>query len=187
MRHPRSYSLTDKGDPRDFVEDYKITSAISLLKWIVTTNTQKKMKLISDSGKIPIEAFHFAVEECVKVIKKANHEDIDCDIDDALDYQWNQFLDYYNRLVHIGNHFKTDKEENEATIVKKAQYILNKLEAITPNLDMDGMMNIWILKPIAGCQGRGIHICRTLQYILQVVKTNTTLRYVIQKYIGKIQ
>lgn len=187
VRHPRSYSLTDKGDPREFVEDYKTTAAISLLKWVVATSKQQRVKLISESGKIPLEAFQFAVEECVKVIKKAKHEDIDCEIEEAMDYQWNQFLDYYYKLVHIGNHFKANNEENEAGVVQKAQYILNKLEMHFPNLDMDGMMNIWILKPIAGCRGQGIHICRTLQYILQVVKTNTNMRYIIQKYIGKIQ
>lgn len=185
LRHPRSYSLTNQGDPKEFIEDYKTTAAISLLKWIVTTHKQTKTKLISESGKIPLSTFDFAVQECVKVIKKAKHEDIDCEIEQAMDFQWNQFLDHYYKLVHIGNHFKQDKDgEKEASVVQKAQYILNKLMTCFPNLDMDGMMNIWILKPIAGCRGQGIHICRTLQYILQVVKSNTNMRYVIQKYIG---
>lgn len=185
IRHPRSYSLTNQGDPKDFIEDYKTTAAISLLKWVVATHKQQKAKLISESGKISLATFDFALNECLKVIKKAKHEDIDYEIEQAMDFQWNQFLDHYYKLVHIGGHFKGQKEESEHNVVQKAQYILNELEKYFPNLDMDGMMNIWILKPIAGCRGLGIHICRTLQYILQIVKTNTNMRYIIQKYIGR--
>lgn len=185
IRHPRSYSLTNNGDPKEFIEDYKTTAAISLLKWVISTGEHKKMKLISESGKIPIETFHFAIEECVKVIKKAKHEDIDCDIESAMDFQWNQFLDHYYKLVHIGNHFRASKGESEGSMVQKARYILNKLTMYFPNLEMDGMMNMWILKPVAGCRGIGIHICRTLKYILETVKSHTNMRYIIQKYIGK--
>lgn len=185
IRHPRSYSLTNKGDPKEFIEDYKTTAAISLLKWIVSTSKQRKGRLISESGKIPLGTFQFAIEECVKVIKKAKHEDIDCEIEPAMDFLWNQFLDHYYKLVHIGNHFKQQPGgETPGSMAQKAEFILNTLEKYFPNLDMDGMMNIWILKPIAGCRGQGIHICRTLQYILEVVKNNTNMRYIIQKYIG---
>lgn len=184
IRHPRSYSLTNNGDPQDFIEDYKITAAASLLKWIIHTYNQGKVKLISPSGKIPMQTFHFAIEECMKRIKKAKHEDIDYEIQEALEYDWNQFLGRYYKLVHIGNHFKKDKSESEESMVEKAKYVLSKMEKYFPHLDMDGMMNIWILKPICGSRGQGIHICRTLEYILKIVKTNVNLRYVIQKYIG---
>lgn len=185
IRHPRSYSLTNKGDPQDFIEDYKITAAVSLLKWIVHTKKRGKLKIISPSGKIDISKFHFVIDECMKQIKKAKHEDIDCTIEEAMDHEWNDFLDKYYKIVHIGNHFKQDKSESEDSVVEKAQYVLNKMEKYFPHIDMDGMMNIWILKPVMGSRGQGIHICRTLECILKIVKSNTNMRYVIQKYIGK--
>lgn len=70
-------------------------------------------------------------------------------------------------------------------MVRKANYLLNELREHMPCLDMDGYMNIWILKPINSSRGEGIHICRTLQYILDVVKKNPNRRYVIQKYIER--
>lgn len=70
-------------------------------------------------------------------------------------------------------------------MVRRANYLLNQLREYMPCLDMDGYMNIWILKPTNSSRGEGIHICRTLSYILDVVKKNPTRRYVIQKYIGK--
>lgn len=184
IRHPRSYSLTNRGDPREFIDDYKTTAAISLLKWITETNTRPKAKLISDNGKVPVSTFHFALEECEKIIRRAKHEDIDSEIEDATDHQWNFFLDNYYKLVHVGNHFKKHPSLNETKMVQKASNILKELGGHMPHLKMDGLMNIWILKPVAGCRGQGIHICRTLQYILQVVKTRRHMRYVIQKYIG---
>lgn len=51
-------------------------------------------------------------------------------------------------------------------------------------MDMDGYMNIWILKPTAGSRGIGIHICRTLAYVLRIVSERKTYKYIIQKYIG---
>lgn len=70
-------------------------------------------------------------------------------------------------------------------MVRKANYLLNQLKEHIPTLEMDGYMNIWILKPTNSSRGQGIHICRTLQYILDVVKKNPNRRYIIQKYIGR--
>lgn len=186
IRHPRSYSLSNKGDPQEFMEDYKVTAAMSLLKWIVHTKKKGKLKIISASGRIGISTFHFAMEECSKQIKKAKHEDIDYEIEEAEDYEWNDFLDKYYKIVHLGNHFKQEEGESEDSVVAKAEYLLNEMGRYFPHLEMDGMMNIWLLKPIAGSRGLGIHICRTLECILKIVKANISMRYVIQKYIGKL-
>lgn len=87
--------------------------------------------------------------------------------------------------MHIGNHFKKNSDVTETDMVRKANFILKKLNMYFPYLDMDGIMNIWILKPTDGSQGVGIHMCRTLQYILKTIKANPNRRYIIQKYIGK--
>lgn len=185
IRHPRCYSLTNNGDPDQFIKDFKLTAAMSLIKWIIITHESNNSKLISSTGKVPISIFHFAVNECTKFIQKCKHEDIDNNLEEALDFQWNEFLEYYYKIVHIGNHFKSTHLENEETLVHKSKLLLKKLKKYWPYLTMDGIMNIWILKPINGSRGVGIHICRTLQYVLKVITENKNSRYVIQKYIGK--
>lgn len=107
------------------------------------------------------------------------------DIFESPDYEWNNFLENYYKTVHVGNHFKQSDNVTEIDMVRKANYILDRLKEVWPFLDMDGLMNIWILKPINSSQGIGIHMCRTLKYVLNVVKTNVNRRYVIQKYVGK--
>lgn len=184
--HPRSYSLTNNGDPDDFVKDFKITAAMSMLKWILSIYGNSQFKLISDYGKIPIHIFHFAITECTKFLRRKQHQDIDQTIEESTDLEWNQFLDHYYKAVHIGSHFRTNDMESEDSMAHKSKIILEKLREVWPYLDMDGMMNIWILKPIHGSRGIGIYICRTLQYVLKVITENKNNRYVIQKYIGKL-
>lgn len=186
LNHPRSYSLGKNGELKSFIDDFNITAAMSLLKWVVKVNMTKEMKLLSPSGKIPLETFDFALNECCKFIKKCRHEDIDVQIHEAKENEWAQFLEYFYKIVHYSNHFiKTDENETEDSLVRKSNYILNNLRSFYPYLDMDGIMNIWILKPTASSRGRGIHMCRTLQYVLKIVKQNCNTRYIIQKYIGK--
>lgn len=52
---------------------------------------------------------------------------------------------------------------------------------------MDGIMNVWILKPGNKSRGRGIVLMNKLEDV--VAKVNPTgksdTRYVVQKYIGK--
>lgn len=55
-----------------------------------------------------------------------------------------------------------------------------------PQIDMDGVMNVWILKPGNKSRGRGIVLINKLEDV--VARINPTgkseARYVVQKYIG---
>lgn len=55
-------------------------------------------------------------------------------------------------------------------------------------IDMDGIKNVWILKPGNKSRGRGIVLMNKLEDVM--AKVNPTgksdTRYVVQKYIGKL-
>ena len=53
-------------------------------------------------------------------------------------------------------------------------------------LDMDGMLNLWIVKPGNKSRGRGIVLVNKLEHVINKVNSNnkTDNRYVVQKYIG---
>lgn len=55
-----------------------------------------------------------------------------------------------------------------------------------PQLHLDGLNNLWIIKPGAKSRGRGIQVMRKLEDIISRVGTlhSKDPRYVIQKYIG---
>ncbi|KAI4464418.1 tubulin monoglycylase ttll3 [Holotrichia oblita] len=94
-------------------------------------------------------------------------------------------VDLLDQCVHVGNHFKSCDLETEQSLIHKSKIMLSKMRKIWPYMDMDGYMNIWILKPTAGSRGIGIHICRTLAYVLRIVSERKTYKYIIQKYIER--
>ena len=53
-----------------------------------------------------MKSFDFAITECYKYLKQEKHQDIDEEIVEALEQDWNEFLDHYYKIVHVGNHFK---------------------------------------------------------------------------------
>lgn len=69
-----------------------------------------------------------------------------------------------------------------------SRHVLKKAKKYWPQLDMDGILNIWILKPGYKSRGRGIVLMNKLEDVL--VKVNpankTDIRFVVQKYIGEI-
>ncbi|XP_056645474.1 tubulin glycylase 3B-like [Diorhabda sublineata] len=185
LNHPRSYRLVQEGDAEEFIKDFNLTAAMSLLKWIKTANDTKQCRIMSTSGKIPLTYFDFAINECYKFIKKAVHQDIDHEIMEAPSQDWNEFLDYFYKIVHVGNHFKQENDVTELDLVRRASFVLEKLKDHWPYLEMDGLMNIWILKPTNSCRGLGIHMCRTINYVLETIKANPQRRYIIQKYVER--
>ena len=184
LKHPRSYNLSIDSDTEEFIRDFKMTAAMSLLKWIIHVRDTSVSKLMSDTGTVPVDQFHFALEECEKIIKRSTHEDIDYDIEDGSN--WDKFLDSYYRCVHVGAHFKPTTIETEHSLAYKSKIMLAEMTKVWHYLDMDGYMNVWILKPVNGSRGLGIHMCRTLNYVLKVVGERKNMKYIVQKYIGKI-
>ncbi|XP_018320481.1 tubulin glycylase 3D-like [Agrilus planipennis] len=185
LNHPRTYNFAHSGDPHDFLDDYKRTAAMSVLKWIVERSTDKVIKLISNNGKIPLTMFDFALVECKRYIKISKHKDIDMRFSEASDFEWHEFFEHFYALIHLGEHFKSNNIETVESMVLKSKIILAKVKKYFPYLEMDNTMNVWILKPCNGCRGIGIHLCRTLEYILTIVKNNPQRKYVIQKYIER--
>lgn len=55
-----------------------------------------------------------------------------------------------------------------------------------PQIDIDGVLNIWIVKPGAKCRGRGIQLMNNIKDIIGLINIPTAQksRYVVQKYIG---
>lgn len=185
IRHPRSYNLSNNDEPKEFINDYKLTAAMCLLKWIVHCGDNNQ-KIIVDNGKVSLRIYRFACNEVSRAIRKCRHEDIDFVIEETMNHEWDDFLECYYKIVHYGNSFKSNTNEKWMNIVQNSKTLLQETEKYWPHLELDGMFNIWILKPTNGCRGEGIHLCRTLEYIFKTIRSNSTRRYIVQKYIGNL-
>lgn len=62
---------------------------------------------------------------------------------------------------------------------------LKDIRRYWPQYDIDGMKNIWILKPGNKCRGRGIQLVKHVADVEKIM--NLKGKYVVQKYIGKIR
>ncbi|CAH0556926.1 unnamed protein product [Brassicogethes aeneus] len=185
INHPRTYKASSPSELQSFVKDYRITAALSLLKWVVRTSETQEQKVIGPTGKIALDFFNFAAVECYKFIKTKKHEDIDRHITEAKEEEWKRFLEAFYRIMYIGNHFRGDNVTTVVDMVRKSSYILKTVEQYCPYLKMDGHMNIWILKPINSSMGKGIHVCRELNYMLNIMKNKPKTGYIVQKYIER--
>jgi tubulin monoglycylase TTLL3/8 len=71
-------------------------------------------------------------------------------------------------------------------LYESAKRVLIDVRKFWPQIDLDGMKNIWIVKPGAQSRGRGIQLTDKLDKVIE--KVNPTAlkesRYVVQKYIG---
>jgi tubulin monoglycylase TTLL3/8 len=71
-------------------------------------------------------------------------------------------------------------------LYESAKRVLTDVRKFWPQIDLDGMNNIWIVKPGAQSRGRGIQLTDKLDRVIE--KVNPTAlkesRYVVQKYIG---
>ena len=61
------------------------------------------------------------------------------------------------------------------------------LRKCLPEFDLDGVLNIWIVKPGARSRGRGIELMNKIDIIVNRLSPSIMKesRYVVQKYIGK--
>lgn len=184
---PRCYNLCQSDQMHAFIEDFRLTACFGLLKWLVDKiNAEGENSARSPTGTIPLKALDFAIRRCSDYIGAQSHEDIDQESERVWSHQWDQFICWYYKII-----------QNQALFVRNnvpfqkyflaSRHILKKAKKYWPQLDLDGTLNIWILKPGYKSRGRGIVLMNKLEDVL--VKVNpankTDTRFVVQKYIER--
>ncbi|XP_068903412.1 tubulin glycylase 3A-like isoform X3 [Tenebrio molitor] len=184
VNFPRCYVLGFPDHFNNFVEDFRISACMGLLKWLVLKyDTENKFGIQSPEGQVPLNSLQFAIDRCSEFIEVQKHLDIDKEYQRIWDHEWEQFLSHYYSVMHKGALFDTSIDHPLTMYYIKSKNILNELVKYWPEFNMDGMRNIWILKPGNKCRGRGIQLIKTIAEVEKVM--NLKLKYVVQKYIEK--
>ncbi|XP_011641876.1 tubulin glycylase 3A-like isoform X2 [Pogonomyrmex barbatus] len=184
---PRCYNICQSDQMHAFVEDFRLTGCLGLLKWLVAkVNAEDEDAVRSPTGTVPLKALDFAIKRCNDYISAQSHEDIDQEAERVWSHQWDQFISWYYQIVRGQALFvRTNVSFNKYVLASK--HILKKMRKYWPQIDMDGIMNVWILKPGNKSRGRGIVLMNKLEDV--VAKVNPTgkpdTRYVVQKYIER--
>ncbi|KAI0230479.1 Protein monoglycylase TTLL8 [Lamellibrachia satsuma] len=134
---------------------------------------------------VPVSALEMAMRHCERFIKVKSHQDIDhgttvskSELED--EERWDAFVNSYYDFVHKNGKLNKVSEE----MVKDCKQLLVKLKERLPQFEMDGMRNIWIIKPGAKSRGRGIQCMDHLPNILKSC-SDADGSMVVQKYIER--
>lgn len=186
--YPRSYNVWNQDDLAEFTEDYRITACMSMLRFIVERSTSMDDELCIDGGQLPLTSMRFAMKQCKTYVRTCLHYDIDEDVERIWDHDWEMFLVHYQMLTNEAAKFqKSDEPLQWLALLAEAKNVLLEIGTHWPQSYLDGVLNIWIVKPSNRCRGRGIHVMNDIKKIISCVNPPVVnkSRYVVQKYIGK--
>ncbi|XP_018535583.1 tubulin monoglycylase TTLL3 isoform X2 [Lates calcarifer] len=198
---PRCYRLGAQDEKHAFIEDYRRTACISLLKYIVEREQgveamSHRIRGVKDHRRrskrqskpvVLSQMIDNALKVCQEFLESLEHNDIDISLETPQTLtkeEWAQFIESYYLVVHGGAEI-----ENSDHFVKCCKAMLQRLGEVCPQLDIDGIHNIWIIKPGAKSRGRGIKCAKHLDPILRLVNGDPTLikesKWVVQKYLER--
>ncbi|KAL9703397.1 hypothetical protein quinque_006915 [Culex quinquefasciatus] len=162
---PRCYNVWNPEELNEFIDNFRLTASMGLLKWLVDVHTKEGTEgILSDEGKVPGSSIAFALSRCKEYLDYCLHNDIDIEEDIKIwDHDWDVFLTHHYLLTH-----------------ENVRY--------WPQYALDGFLNIWIVKPGNKCRGRGSILMNNIKQIIAMVNPPivSKTRYVIQKYIGGV-
>ncbi|XP_053171475.1 tubulin monoglycylase TTLL3 [Scomber japonicus] len=198
---PRCYRLGAEDEKRAFIEDFRRTACSSLLQHVVETSIRRREEEEFEKQKAqnsPCEEIEnveqlsvgpgvidTALQVCQEFLSVLEHSDIDVNeetLPSMKEHQWAEFLLDYYMVVHDSALIR-----GSSAFVERCQSTLARLQEVCPQLETDGINNIWIIKPGAKSRGRGIMCMDRLDEILALVDTDRALakesKWVVQKYL----
>ncbi|KAM6947935.1 tubulin monoglycylase TTLL3-like [Lycodopsis pacificus] len=188
---PRCYRLGAEDEKQAFIEDFRKTACTSLLQHVVETSRRRR-----DGAEESDNVEHrfvgpgmidMALHVCQEFLNVLEHGDIDVSVEtppSVEEQHWAEFLQDYYMVVHEGALIR-----GSSVFVERCQATLIRLQKTCPQLDTDGLNNIWIIKPGAKSRGRGIMCVNRLEEILALVDGDRALtkesKWVVQKYLER--
>lgn len=115
-RFPRCYNIHNSDSLEEFIDDFRITACISVLKWLSKSmQNNGEQNLVMPNGKVPFSSIEFAVSRLNEYISFFTHKDIDDTEDQSQhiwEHEWDLFLTHHYLLVHEKAKFMEDKNTN---------------------------------------------------------------------------
>jgi tubulin monoglycylase TTLL3/8 len=132
-------------------------------------------------GTVPSKALDWAIQQCDQYIRSKNHEDIDKLSRKCLSRrQWDQLLAWFYQVSQDGATIEVSENK-----LRECESVLNQIRHMWPQYDIDGVHNIWIVKPGDKSKGIGISFCDNLDNVLKYINNPNTEDYIVQKYIER--
>ncbi|XP_076679282.1 tubulin glycylase 3A-like [Andrena cerasifolii] len=190
IQFPRCYNVYQPVQIEEFVQDFYITACMGMLKWFLFfASLAGPDSIWSPNGTVPIKTIFFALERCTEHISFCTHEDIDRqNYEPVSTADWAEFLLWHEQFIHRREMLKRSGDDlNIENIQQIAADTLKGIIRCRPESRIDGMRNVWIIKPGDKSLGRGIVLKHSLNDILGKISqaSKECMQYVVQKYIER--
>ncbi|XP_061313192.1 tubulin tyrosine ligase 3-like [Pezoporus flaviventris] len=190
---PRCYRLGNEDERQAFIEDFRLTAAHSLLK-LAVEKPGIMQGVMESPGKgagpvspSPPELLEKALQVCRLQLDRLEHTDIDRDspVLRVTNADWDCFLHEYYRVVNEQARLESSIHQQE-----QCRALLQKLQERLPQLHIEGVHNLWIIKPGAMSRGRGITCSARLEEILELpgkpaAPSAQPGQWIVQKYVER--
>lgn len=179
---PRSYSAVNNEDTREFLIDYKLTVAISVILYLCSKKNLRKM-----FSKTHGTVYYGSLEQAMNII--LFHIDriegmVATDDIELSDAQVDKLEKLHENLVKKRQLILAGPERADQ-LINKIKYLESEIRHYWPQrISTDGFHNTWLLKPAFFGQGFGIVMADRRQKILDYVRRRSK-RYIIQKYVER--
>ncbi|XP_059617744.1 tubulin glycylase 3A-like [Phlebotomus argentipes] len=188
--YPRCFNVWSPDELNDFIDDFRLTGCMGLLKWLAQTYRSHGLAAVgSPTGTVPITSVHFAVKRCREFVDFCQHRDIDCPDENLKiwEHDWDVFLTHHYLVTHENARLLDTEDDPVESYISLVEKLLRDVEIFWPQYHADGFLNIWIVKPGNRCRGRGILLMNNIKKIISLVNppTITKTRYVVQKYMER--
>ncbi|XP_055509030.1 protein monoglycylase TTLL8-like isoform X2 [Leucoraja erinacea] len=201
---PRCYLLSDENEERALCNDFRLTCAISVLKWVICnpasdkSNPSKGRMRLSEASRtglgrhynrvcrLSTDLIEMAIDVCEDFLqnqKLNGNDDKEEKPVTPSEELWEDLIEQHHCLIH---HQATMPGSHHYLV--RCQNLLNSLKSVYPQLEVEGIRNIWIIKPAAKSRGRGIKCVDSLGDLLELKAIDpsfVTSKWVVQKYIEK--
>ena len=149
---PRCFNVWNPEELNEFIDNFRLTSCISLLRWLVETYQKSGLSgIASDEGNVSTNCINFAFSRCQDYLDCCLHNDIDTESDTKVwEHDWDVFLTHHYLVTHESGRILLTKEEKERksieSYIEASKKILEQIKKHWPQYNMDGFLNIWIVK-----------------------------------------
>lgn len=179
---PRCYTLHDEAGKLNFRDDYRQTSAASLLRSIVEVGDDALRNVDDHTLRMALHICDERVGRLVGQVARARR---------FSDSEWDRLLSASLHIATLESDSATTQriagaDAEKGSLLAKAQQLVNQLARLDPQWSLNGRRNIWIVKPGDKSKAAAIFLHNDLS-LIEAHATRMGGARIVQKYIENPQ
>lgn len=183
---PRMYNVCNGAELSYFIADFRLTICTSFLYYLYQQIKKDMDQVFSRTTGKSTDCIMFALEQAEAAIRVKQH----CDLDHAppssrLDSRvYCTYFETYSKIMKYQTKLRLPDDKEPEMFRDLINHSVTQLLKYYPDIPIDGVGNVWILKPTGGRCGCGFGISLSSSEP-EILKRISNKKYLLQKYIEK--